>query len=1585
MPVPFHPAIAQWFEKNFVHPSPPQEKGWPVIAAGEHTLILAPTGSGKTLAAFLWCIDDLFRAGLKTEEKEFARNREGVHTLYISPLKALNNDIHRNLQEPLAGIRATAQELGVPSPPLNVAVRTGDTPANVRQSMLRKPPHILITTPESLFLLLTSNHGREIFRNLRYLIVDEIHAVSNNKRGVHLSLSLERLMALCEREPVRIGLSATQRPLKRIAAFLGGQKISTPENFTPRPVTIVDCGQRKEMDLQVLAPVADFGDLPEASVWPAVIAKLYELIRSHRNTLVFVNMRAQTERVARQLNEKHRELMNDDNAELALAHHGSISREARYEIEARLKSGSIPAVIATASLELGIDIGSIDLVVQLESPKSVSSALQRVGRSGHVLSAQSKGRLLPLYPSDLDDAVSLTHSMLAGEIEESFIPENCLDVLAQQLVAEVAMRDWQRTEIYHLVRQSYCYRHLTVTAFNNVLDMLAGRYASSPMRALQPRLSWDKVNDKLIGRRGSRMLATMSGGTIPDRGYYCVYLADSNTKLGEMEEEFVFESRVGHVFYLGNNEWRIEQILQDRIIVAPVAAVKPRPPFWKGDSLYRDFATSQRIATFRRELMEKMEHGEGEAWLRETCRADEDTAHNLQEYLLRQYEHTTALPTDKQFILESFHDSANEPHIVLHTCCGGRVNGAWAIALATAIERRYHAEVQYSFNDDGIVMRLLDTEKALPLVDFLTLPAEQVEQHLIEALADSALFASHFRYNATAALLLPRSRQGKRIPLWLQRLRAADLLQVARQFEDFPILLETYRDCLEDVFDLRSLRVVIAKLQAGEIRVHQIETPFPSPMASGLMFQFLASNLYGEDRSRYPGHVANVSSELLAELLSRENIPAIVTAALVAEAEARWQCLLPERKAKSQEELFDVIEKFGPINEEELRARCVIEPRAWLEELHVTKRIVRFDRSAHSPQTVILEGPSLELETVPSAREGSSRMTEKGGAQHVDEARHSPQTVIQNGIFLSTGDEASAIAPEAFSSAEKDSYGMTTVGDVTEEQGYGWIAATDAHLFEPPLNEDKARALVQRYLRMHGPLSFSQIEPALFLPKEFLEKALHDLHAAKQIVRGELVQGVHEEQWCDRQNFAELYRRAIALRREANVPAARATFYQFLLRWHKVGMAGQSLLELAKRYRGLRLPLHFFEREILRTRFASSSMEEFHKTCGEFEASIARGDLILSAQREGEEGRRYLKLQLRGEGNLLSSKAALLERVATLDESAPAVFEFLKENGASLFRDMAVGAGLSTAQLEQGLSSLVHAGLASCDHYPALLKILQPNANAAKSESEASESFIPKSSWQARDRGRRERYNLKQAIRERLPLQEGRWFLATSFAVMGKELSEAERAERQARLLLQRYGVLVKDWYRRESDLLPWPKLFQVLKRLEWQGEIRRGYFVEGLSGIQFALPEAVELLAQLQSAALAKTSNAILLSTLDPALPFGDAVAWEMKDAEGNRIAIVRAPSNHLFFVDEKPVLYSENYGARLWTLQDWREELVDTFAKSLKVWLQLPATLRSRPRIEVESINGAPASKSSFVEVFMKNGFEIEGEKLVLWPSRV
>ncbi len=1487
----FQPAVAQWFVDSFAAPSPPQEMGWPQIAAGKHTLILAPTGSGKTLAAFLWCINDV----LCRETNSFG-GVDGVHTLYISPLKALNNDIHCNLQAPLKGIRRYAVSQGENLPELRTMVRTGDTPSHVRQAMLKKPPHILITTPESLYLLLTSERGRKIFSGLRYIILDEIHALCNSKRGVHLSLSLERLMPLCRQNPVRIGLSATQKPLQRIAAFLGGQIFSdSRERPQQRPVQIVDCGQRKDLDLQVISPVASFSDLPESSVWPAVIDRLYALIISHDTTLIFANMRTQTERIARLLNEKHQEISGQNDEVLALAHHGSISRESRYVIEARLKAGEIPAVVATASLELGIDIGSIDLVVQLEAPRNVSTALQRVGRSGHLLGATSKGRIMPLYASDLDDAVAMANFMQQSDIEETQVSENCLDVLAQQITAEVAMRDWQREALFRLFTQSYCYRNLSVAAFNQVLEMLAGRFADAPLRNLKPRISWDRVNDKIIGLRGSKLLACMNGGTIPDRGYFAVYLADSKVRLGEMDEEFVFESRVGHVFFLGNNEWRIEEIRQDRILVTPVRAIKPRAPFWKGDRLYRDFQTSQNIGAFRRQLLTDLND---KLLPFDTLFSDRDSVTNLRAYLQRQQDATGKVPTDKTLVVEQFLDGTGEPHFILHTCLGARVNGLWAMALAAFLEKQHGVEVQYTYDDDALLLRIPDTNEPFSVEQLLRKPANEVENLLIDALFDAPIFAVRFRHNAARALLLTRSQPNKRIPLWLQRLRAADLLQIVRQYPDFPILIETFRDCLQEVFDLEALKQVLELLRSGELHVHVVHTVSPSPMASGLMFDFLSENLYEADRSRLPGQIAKLSSALLADILNREEIPAIVTTELIREAEARWQHQHPSVQAKDAESLFTVIEKMAPISTDALQSRAIGSTKAWLRQLVKTRRI-------------------LEIVS-------------------------------------------------------------------------GWIPAHEQALFqlEHPEILQSARPetceRIRRFLRVHGPVLLSELARALSIPENVTAEILQDLRKEKEVVFGPLILDDPGEYWCDRHNFTELYRRAVSQRRDFARAANRKELFAFLLKWHAVAVPGQSLDALLQRYTGFRLPLAIFERELLRSRLAAGNPAELAEKVEALEQLISKGDFVVRAFNDGESGRVNVDFIARGSGNMFEQKKALMQRADDLVEPAASVFSFLKENGASLMRDIEVGSGLTAFQTRQALTALAKAGLATTDAFRVFVSILQSEAEQPAPANDASwlPDAPPKWAQSSRSHQRRKRL-VRAAVREQVLHADSRWFLLDSFAVLGKPVSEQEQAERQAGLLLRRHGILAKEHYRREQGLLPWFEIFKVLRRLEWQGEIRRGYFVEGLSGMQFALPEALTLLQKTQSQSGRSAATPVLLSSMDPALPFGSGFDWALQDTQDEKIRVVRGAGNHFVFLGSTPVFYSENYATRLWQLSQLPHTDIDSCVDIFKSFLQLPALFRPRKKIEIHEINRQAAAENELSKVFLRRGFEIAAKKLVLWPS--
>ncbi|RPH99272.1 MAG: DEAD/DEAH box helicase, partial [Calditrichaeota bacterium] len=1146
----FHPATEEWFFSRFEEPSPAQQLGWPKIAGKEHTLILAPTGSGKTLAAFLWCIDELFRLALSSDPLDFERNKTGVHTLYISPLKALNNDIQFNLQQPLKGIYHTAATRGLTPTQIRVAVRTGDTTAQARQSMIKKPPHILITTPESLYLLLTSERGRSIFSTLRYLIIDEIHALCNNKRGVHLSLSIERLTALLKQEPTRIGLSATQKPLERIAAFLGGlMNDGKEERLRARPVAIVDAGSHKAMNVRVMSPVSEWSNLPNDTVWPQLIDLLYQLITSHRNSLIFVNMRAQTEKIARFLNEKHRLETGDESAELALAHHGSISREIRYDIEARLKRGLIPAVIATASLELGIDIGSIDLVVQIQSPTSVSSALQRIGRSGHLLHSTSNGVIIPLYQADLDDCLAIAAAMQARDIEETVIPENALDVLAQQILAEVSMRSISRSELYSIMRRSYCYRYLSENAFNQVIEMLSGHYQLTELRALYPRLSWDRVNDVLIARKGVRLLAVSSGGTIADRGYYGVYLEGANTRLGEVEEEFVFESKVGDVFFLGNNEWRINQITRDRIMVTPLASVKPRAPFWKAEPLYREMSTSMKIGAYRRQCLQRLDQKES--------RVQSDAEIALLDYLESQREKCGAVATDSHIVIEYFHDSVREPHVFIHAPFGGRVLGAWATALAAALEKRAMTQVQFTYDDEGMLFRLLDTETQPPFEEMLYRPFEELKTLLVEKISQTAMFLVRFRHNATRALLLQRSRLDKRIPLWLQRLRASDLLQTILKFPDFPILMETYRDCLEDLFDISGLQMILRALADGKITVSAVQTSSPSPMTSGLLFRFLAEQMYDYDRTRVVGHAAEISSDFLADILSRQQIPALVTVTTVEAAEAFWQFTHPERRARDAEDLYEIIAALAPIATDELVHRCSTSPEPWLNELKALHRIQ-----------------------------------------------------LKENQWLPT------LMPE----------------------------------HETPID------LLRRTLRRHGPLTLPQISRKTRQPLAEITLLLDQLFQAKEAVRGRLVLGIDEEQWCDRENFALLYRQTIAQRR-IQTAADKQTFRKFVLKYHFAAGAAPLFETMVQKYAGLLFPLHTFEQDILSTRFPGFDAGKLEAWKKEFQD----GEIHAIGVQEGEGTQYRIRFNLRGGESIFAAPEAQEQQDADLPESAQRVYRFLRE------------------------------------------------------------------------------------------------------------------------------------------------------------------------------------------------------------------------------------------------------------------------------------------------------------------------------------
>ena len=1116
---PFSDATRTWFADAFEGPTRAQELGWAAISRGKHALIHAPTGSGKTLAAFLWCLDRLMT--------EPAPAKPTVRVLYVSPLKALTYDVERNLRAPLAGIRRTADRLGVPVPEIRVGSRTGDTPADARRQLVKTPPDILVTTPESLYLLLTSQ-AREILRGVEHVIVDEVHAIAATKRGSHLALTLERLSHLADADPQRIGLSATQRPLSAIAAYLGG---------TEREVEVVDAGARKTLDLEVIVPVDDMARMGEAmdvdeapggpaagpearhSIWPSIHPRLLELIRAHRSTLLFVNSRRLAERLSARLNELAGE-------ELVRAHHGSIAREQRLEIEEQLKQGKLPALVATSSLELGIDMGAIDLVIQIEAPPSVASGMQRIGRAGHSVGERSVGKIFPKFRGDLVEAAVVVERMLAGQIEETRIPRNPLDVLAQQLVAICADGRWTVTELHRLVTRAESFRDLSLEQLTGVLDMLSGRYPSDEFADLKPRVVWDRQTDEVASRNDARVVAITSGGTIPDRGLYGVFLPGDDAgrggrRVGELDEEMVYESRVGETFLLGASTWRIEEIKPDRVIVTPAPGEPGKMPFWHGDAVGRPIELGRAIGGFLREL-EPMKPDAAEARLRGDHALDEMAARNLVAYLGEQVAVTGALPTDRTILVERFRDELGDWRVALLTPFGGRVHAPWSMAIESRLREHHGVEVEAMWSDDGIAVRLpegIETDGAT-IESALLIEPDEVEELLMAELGGSALFAARFRENAARALLLPRRRPGQRTPLWMQRQRSADLLAVASRYGSFPIILETYREVLRDVFDMPALVELLGSIRSRKIRVVSVETRSASPFASSLMFDYLGSFMYEGDAplAERRAQALALDRDLLAELLGTEELRELIDPEAVADLELELQALADGRRARTLDGVADLLRRLGDLRSDEVEARTAdgLDAAAALAELEGARRAVRA-RIAGEERWMAIE----------------------------DVARY------------------------------RDAVGASPPPGVAET----WLAVTEA-----PLD-----ALLARWARSHAPFTADAPAGRWGIARATVEERLRAMAASGSLVEGAFRPGGAAHEFTDPDVLRQLRRRSLArLRREVE-PVEPEVLARFLPSWHGVaGTAGGlgRLVEVVAQLEGVPVPASVLERDVLAGRIA---------------------------------------------------------------------------------------------------------------------------------------------------------------------------------------------------------------------------------------------------------------------------------------------------------------------------------------------------------------------------------------------------------------
>jgi ATP-dependent Lhr-like helicase len=1434
---PFHPAVHDWFTSVFPRPTKAQALGWPAIARGESTLIFAPTGSGKTLTAFLWALDRLMFTPPPAKERR-------CRVVYISPLKALAVDVERNLRAPLTGISNLATERGEKHWIPTIWIRTGDTPPQERARFLRDPADILITTPESIYLMLTSN-AREMLRGVETVIVDEVHALVPNKRGAHLALSLERLARITEKPPQRIGLSATQNPLEEVAAYLGGidvaeaRGLAADDSATARPrdraTTIINTGEKKQLTLRVEVPVEEMAKLNEradpiptgpaaqgpraGSIWPAIHPRLLELIRAHRSTLIFVNSRRLAERLAASLNELAGET-------LVQAHHGSIARMQRIEIEDNLKSGRLPALVATSSLELGIDMGAIDLVIQIEAPPSIASGMQRIGRASHQVGAISSGIIFPKYRGDLIACAAVTDAMHRGAIEPTRYARNPLDVLAQQIVAMVAVDSWNADDLFALVRSAAPFADLSRTSFDGVLDMLSGLYPSDEFAELRARITWDRMTNVLTPRPGAKNVAIISGGTIPDRGLYGVFLAgaerNTSARVGELDEEMVFEARPGETFVLGASTWRIEEITHDRVLVTPAPGEPGKMPFWKADSAQRTVPFGEAIGKLVREIS-AMKPKEAIARLVKQHDLDELAAGNFLQYLDDQRAATGSIPDDRTVIVERVLDDLGDWRVCVLTPFGGRIHAPWAMAVTAKVRAELGIDVETMWSDDGFIVRFPDTDRP-PSAELAIPDADEVEQLVLRQLGASSMFAAKFREAAARALLLPRHRPQGRTPLWMQRKRAYDLLQVASRFGSFPMILEAYREVLRDVFDVPALIAMMKKIRERQIRVVVADTEKPSPFAGSLLFRYVANFIYDGDAplAERRAQALAIDQAQLRELLGEPELRELLDADALHAIELELQHLDDRHKAKSADAIHDLLLRLGDLSLDEIAARSSVV-------------------AGSQPAKGAGEAPATTDQT-----EEAVRWLVK--ARRIIEVQ-----VAREKRFIAAED----------ASRYRDALGTPLPHGLAERY------------LEPVT--DPTGDLVLRYARTHGPFTPAEVARRYGLGVAVVHSALERFVERGRLIEGEFRPGGTQREWCENDVLRAIRRRSLAKLRKEVEPVETPAFARLITDWQGVTRKRRGLegiLETIESLQGAAIPASILESEILRARiddYKPSDLDTLSaageivwtgvEPLGDRDGRVAlyltdHLPLLVTPSVSEEAGR------VGGARNRDSNAARTTGSLADARDDSSSeqrITDFLRANGASFYAQIQAAVGGFSNDLVDALWDLVWRGVITNDTFHALRAFTRPKS-AHRATQFRSRRVAP-------------------------PSTQGRWSL-----VAQNRATPTERANALAHQMLARYGVVVREVAAVESIAGGFSAIYPVLKGMEEAGRVRRGYFVAGFGATQFATGGAIDLLRNFRDEP--EEPETVMLAATDPANPYGTLLKWP---AQG----LMRVPGAHVILVN--------------------------------------------------------------------------------------